>query len=71
MVYWKLEKVTPTNSVVTIVEKHENAEYLRHLLALIELRFQIDTKIAMTTGDISEEEGNNLLENTYYKVTKT
>jgi hypothetical protein len=67
---WSLVKVTPTNGTVSIVSKHPSKEYLLHLLALLNQRDEIEIKIGMLNGEISQETGENLLENTFYKIRK-
>lgn len=67
--WFKVVRVDPTLTETVIVPKL----YLEQATIMVELlqqRFETDTRISMALGETSEGEGNNLIENTFYKLRK-
>ena len=69
MIYFKITKTEPTGTKTTIVPKLF-LEQATILISLLEQRFETDIRISIALGETSEEEGNNLIENTIYSLEK-
>lgn len=67
---YRVVKVEGVVKTVITTNPISSYEYTLQLSEMLEQRNEIDIRIAAKLGDITQEEADDMLENTYYRVEK-